>query len=304
VNPLDNNKILNSNNSTDFPVNLIFGTSGFFSTDGGQTWGGQKQGTGGNNSGDPAAAIDLTGRYYVGYIAVNDGQGVAYSTDEGLTWTHSQVANAGGSLLDKNHLWVDNSPVSPHAGNLYSAWTDFGGPHNEDIALSRSTDGGLSWSTPVNISAAVASGSHDQGVNIETGPNGEVYAAWAIYDSWPSDETAIGFAKSTDGGATFQPATRIITNIRGIRTSETSKNQRVASFPVMAVDISGGARNGWIYIVWTNIGTPGINSGPDIDNYMISSSNGGATWSTPVKINQDPLDHLRSGYRRFECHFL
>jgi len=64
-------------------------------------------------------------------------------------------------------------------------------------------------------------------VNIQTGPNGEVYVAWAIYDGWPTDESAIGFAKSTNGGTTYAAGTRIIINIRGIRTSATSKNHRV-----------------------------------------------------------------------------
>ncbi|RMI09826.1 MAG: hypothetical protein D6681_06685, partial [Calditrichaeota bacterium] len=287
VNPLDNDKVLNSNNSTTNPATTLYGTSGFFTSDGGQTWQGSPQGTGGPNSGDPAAVIDLNGYYYVGFITNNFGQGVARSTDEGQTWPMTVTIASDGSL-DKNHLWVDNSPTSPHQGNLYSAWTDFGGNNNNNIELSRSTDGGMTWSNPVNISSAVGSGSHDQGVNIQTGPNGEVYAVWAIYDSWPSDETAIGFAKSTDGGATWQPAQRIITNIRGIRNSGTSKNMRVASFPVMAVDISGGPRNGWIYVVWSNIGVPGVNNGPDIDVYMIRSSDGGSTWSSPIRVNQDP----------------
>jgi len=46
----------------------------------------------------------------------------------------------------------------------------------------------------------------------------------------------------------------------------------VYSFPVMAVDISEGSYSGSIYIVWTNVGIPGINIGPDIDNYMIRST--------------------------------
>lgn len=290
VHPLNVNIALNSNNSTDNPVATLFGADYWITGDGGATWNGSIQGAGGLNSGDPAAAIDLGSRYYVGYIANNFGQGVAHSTDGGVNWTHVQVADPFSpfDLLDKNHLWVDNQPSSPHEGNLYSAWTAFGGPNNNNIELSRSTSGGLSWSSPLNISAAVAAGSHNQGVNIQTGPNGEVYAAWSIYDSWPSDETAIGFAKSTDGGATFQPAARIISNIRGIRISETSKAHRVNSFPAMAVDISGGPRNGAIYIAWTNIGVPGINAGPDIDIYMIKSTDGGNSWSAPARVNQDP----------------
>jgi hypothetical protein len=142
----------------------------------------------------------------------------------------------------------------------------------------------------VNVSAACVAGSHNQGVNIQTGPAGNVYVCWAIYDSWPSDETAIGFARSTDGGLSFDPAERIIEDIRGIRYTTTSKDMRCNSFPVMAADISDGPYSGHIYVVWANIGVPGVNVGPEIDIYMIKSTDEGATWSSPVRVNQDPMN--------------
>jgi hypothetical protein len=289
VNPADKQNVLNSNNSTENPVGNLYGANDLYSFDGGDTWGGELEGSGGENSGDPVALISLDGRYYIGYIAINDGQGVSHSTDQGQTWTAVQVDN-GGNLQDKNHLWVDNSLTSPYAGYVYDAWTDLAGNIGDygDIYLSVSSNGGVSWSTRTNISDAVYAGSHNQGVNISTGPYGEVYAAWAIYDSWPSDEKAIGFNKSLDGGTSWQSAVRIIDNLKGIRTTETAKNQRVNSFPCMSVDISQGPRRGNIYIVWTNIGYPGVNIGSDIDVYMIKSTDLGATWSEPVRINQDP----------------
>ena len=295
VSPTNNQEVLNSNNSTDWngsSVSSLFGTSGFFSTNGGASYGGSANGTGGSNSGDPAACVDLNGNYYVNFIDLGLGQGVAVSTNGGASWTPYTIRSLGGGffdVLDKNHMWVDNSPSSPHEGNLYAAWTAIvaGDPNENEIELSRSTNSGVTWSSTVGISQAVNAGSHNQGVNIQTGPNGEVYAVWAIYDSWPSDETALGFASSSDGGVTWSPATRIISNIKGIRTTENGKNQRVNSFPVMAVDISGGSNDGRIYVVWTNQGVPGINSGSADDIYMIFSDNGGSSWSTPAKVNQD-----------------
>ena len=297
VDPNNFNYVLNSNNSTSWSggsVGTLYGASYLQSADGGLTFGGSVQGAGGSNSGDPATAINQDGRQFVGYISSSGGMGVSYS-DDGTNWTAKNVYSPGSQ--DKNHMWVDNSLSSPYEGNLYNVWTDFGGGANDgDIIFSRSTDDGDTWSSVINISSAVNSGSHDQGCNVQTGPNGEVYIAWAIYDSWPSDETAIGFAKSTDGGATFAPAVRIIENIKGIRTSETSKNHRVNSFPSMAVDISGGSNNGNIYISWTNIGTPGINTGSNRSVYIVKSMDDGATWSTAVRVNQGPFDDDREAY--------
>ncbi len=296
VHPLDNSTLFCANNATDWDgtqVNTIFGTQVGWSLDGGLTWTSQNEGPGGvGNRGDPAAAIDRSGKFYVGYIANDKGQGVSYSNDTGATWTHVTIAPGPPGffdLLDKNHFAVDKVATSAFVGQAYSAWTEFisGGANDKDIVFSRSLDGGATWSAGVNISNGVAAGSHNQGVNLQIGPNGEIYATWAIYDAFPADENAIGFNSSVDGGATWTGETRIITNIRGIRNTPLPNTTiRRASFPSMAVDASGGPRNGSIYIVWTNVGVPGVNTG-DADIYLIGSTDQGATWSTPVRVNTD-----------------
>ncbi|MFK5856425.1 MAG: GEVED domain-containing protein [Bacteroidota bacterium] len=287
VDPSDPSVVLNSNNSTQNPVGSLYGANDLYSFNSGETWEGEVQGAGGGNSGDPTTSIGLNGRWYVNFIDNPGGMGIAYSDDQGSSWTASSVAPNPGSLADKNHMWIDNSLSSTYEGNVYIAWTNFGGSDDAEIAISYSDDDGVSWNKTNNISAAVNAGSHNQGVNIGTGPDGEVYAIWAIYDGWPTDETAIGMAKSFDGGATWEPSTRIITNIRGIRTSETGKNMRVNSFPVCAVDCSNGPDRGAVYITWSNIGTPGVNTGSDIDVYIVKSSDQGSSWTDPVKVNQD-----------------
>ncbi|MCI0636219.1 MAG: glycoside hydrolase, partial [Actinobacteria bacterium] len=60
----------------------------------------------------------------------------------------------------------------------------------------------------------------------------------------------------------------------------------LTSYASMAVDRSGGPYTGAIYVVWTNIGVPGVNVG-DADIYVVESTDRGASWSTPVRVNDD-----------------
>lgn len=248
-----------------------------YSEDGGNIWSGSYEGAGGNNSGDPATAIDLDGRMFVGNIKNSlMQQGVAYSLDNGASWTNVTVGSS--SDLDKNHLCIDNSVTSPYSGNIYSAWTNFGlsDPHVEVV---RSTDHGLSWSSPVEISNSP----FDHGVNIQTDANGNVYVIWAEYNSWPNPEDAIGMVKSTDGGVTWSSPTEIITGLKGTRNNDPLAH-RTNSFPVMAIDQNTGN----IYVVWANYGVPGTNTGNWVNVYLIKSTDGGTNWSSPVQVSQSP----------------
>lgn len=284
IDPNNKSNLLNSNNATNQPsTGSTYGADYYHSEDEGVSWTGSKQGAGGTNSGDPAACINLNGRYFIGYIDAAYGQSVSYSDNMGSTWTVSKVANGTMfNMLDKNHLWVDISPSSPYKGNLYDAWMQ-----NSQINVSRSITNGTSWEPKIVVSTGTNAGSHNQGENFKCGPDGEVYCVWAVYDNWPGDEKALGFSKSLDGGITWSPAVRILDNLKGIRTTGVSQNMRVNSFPSMACDLSNGPDHGALYVVWTNIGVPGINTGTDADVYMIKSSDEGATWSTPKRINTD-----------------
>ena len=299
VDPDNNMYLLNSNNSTEWTgttVGNLLGANFFQSSNAGAIWGGSPNGAGGSNSGDPATAINHAGRQFVNYIDNPGGQGVAYS-DDGSTWLTSTIATNPGNLADKNHMWIDNKTTSPYVGNLYTAWTDFGGTYNYQVMLSRSTNNGLTWSSKIPVSGtSIASFNH--GVNLQTGPNGQVYACWATYYTNFSDlsEDGIGFSKSLDGGLTFSAATKAISTIKGIRATGVLKSMRVNSFPVMAVDVSTGPNSGNIYIVWTNVGVPGTNSGTNKSVYIIRSTNGGTTWSTPLRVNQGAFADGKEAY--------
>lgn len=304
IHPTNPNILFAGSNGTPWPVAGIYGTGIYWSTNAGTNWSGSDNPSpyfGSSNSGDPAAVIGLNGNFYMGYIRSSGGQGVAVSTNNGLTWTQSTAgADPGGSnLLDKNHLWVDKKSGSPYANRVYDAWTHFvtGHASNNQVVINYSSNNGTSWSSFVDISLSLSPGSHAQGVNVNTGPNGEVYATFAVYDNWGVGvygEDAIGFAKSTDGGVTWTKSRIYSAANFGIRGNLKTSNIRVSSFPSMTVDRSGGPRNGYIYICWPQRGVSPAGTDPDI--VMIRSTNGGTTWSTPVRVNDDALNNGKDQY--------
>ncbi|MEP6463144.1 MAG: hypothetical protein ABJC62_06940 [Frankiaceae bacterium] len=54
---------------------------------------------------------------------------------------------------DKEALWVDDAATSHHFGTAYACWTSFRGPTQSGapVQLARSTDGGDTWSAPVQV---------------------------------------------------------------------------------------------------------------------------------------------------------
>ncbi|MDY0080896.1 MAG: T9SS type A sorting domain-containing protein [Ignavibacteriales bacterium] len=303
IHPTNPDIIFGSANATPWPVAGIYGTGVYWTTNGGTAWSGYDNPPFGTNSGDPAGAIGTNGNFYIGFIdgGSNDGgQGVAVSTNNGQNWTRYVVGAAPpgfNDLLDKNHLWVDKKVGSPYENRVYAAWTDFysGSANNYCLAFKYSTNNGQTWSTQKNISVSLANSYLDQGVNIATGPNGEVYAAWAIYQDGTvsTGEDGIGFNVSTDGGETWgTPRAIYLKSNFGIRGTLSSKaGIRVASFPSMSVNRNTGE----IYIVFPQKGNVAP-SGNSIDIVMIKSTDGGTTWTTGTRVNNDPTNNSKDQY--------
>lgn len=302
VHPTNSNIVFASANATPWPVSGIYGTGVYWSLNGSTTWTGFDNPPFGGNSGDPVSVIGTNGYFYEGYINNSSGQGISVSTNNGTSWSSYTVAPNPGSLADKNHLMVDRHPGSPYENRVYAAWTDFGGTNDYDVVFKYSTNFGQTWSAAINISNNLSS-YLNQGVNIQTGPNGEVYVIWAVYigSSVTDGEDGIGFAKSTNGGVSFSAPSYIYqTTNFGIRGTLSSKSGiRVSSFPSAAVDRTGGPRNGWIYVTWPQRTVAPAGSDPDI--VTVRSTNGGTTWSTPLRVNNDPMNNGKDQYYPWMC---
>jgi hypothetical protein len=281
--PTNTNIMFGGANTT---VSGIFGQGGYITTDGGVSWSGNNllppftQ-----NSSDPGPTIDKNG-VIIFTVLDNPGMVAAYSTNNGASWS-SRVTIQSGSV-DKNFAGTDDAPSSAYYGRSYCVWSNFAAGQ-PPIMVSHTTNGGVSWSSPLQINTSV-SGHYSQGCDIATGPNGEVYVCWAApISSGQFTEDFLGFAKSTNGGTSWA-VTDNAYDMNGIRsTSFNGWGVRVNSFPRIAVDRSGGARNGWIYIVSSDVNLSP--AGSDADVILHSSSNGGTTWSAGRRVNTDALSN-------------
>lgn len=273
-----------------------------YSSDGGLTWtdGGVIQPEpGGNSFGDPVVAADADGNFYYAELADNaSGRsiiGVAKSTDGGKTWSAPVDATPGrsaGAIQDKEWIAVDTTS-SPHRGNVYVHWIEFASTAEQ--MFSRSTDGGQTFGDAIKITTSAAQ--RGQGAQVAVGPDGEVYVVWESLGATRS----LWFRKSVDGGQTFTAPRQITTLSRIGHTANCALGGtrdvlngdiRVLEWPSLAVDTSGSSdplspdfnpHRGTIYVA-----APSRGAGADeSDVYIVSSSDGGVTWTSRRKLNDD-----------------
>jgi len=160
---------VNPNNPQQAVVAWQVNASAAYSDDGGQSWS-IAEGTAPKDyrvSGDVSVTYDSSGRAVLCYIAFDklgtsqywahgatrNGIFVRRSPDGGKTWEPDAAAviahdsTPGIPFEDKPYIVADT--IGPHPGNLYIGWTQFTLTAS-DLLFSRSTDGGLSWSQPIN----------------------------------------------------------------------------------------------------------------------------------------------------------
>src|SRR5262249_53983015 len=137
----------------------------------------------------------------------------------------------------------------------------------------RSSDGGQTYQGPFLIKT----GASLFGSVPAFGPKGELYVAWSIGAPLQS---GIGFARSFDGGQTSEACTQIAP----VGSLTLPGTDRSPSFPHLAVDRTGGPNHGNIYLTYYSAHLGG---GTGADALFMRSTDGGSTWSTPSRINDD-----------------
>lgn len=289
VNPLDPRQVV---------VAFQVGAHAAYSDDSGRTWH-LAEGvtpTSYHISGDVSTVFDNKGHAFVGFIAFDrlgsfnywghgatrNGIFLKRSLDSGRTWEpqmHTVIAQPtapGVPFEDKPYLVADTSR-SRYAGNLYVGWTRWTLTDSQ-MLFSRSTDDGLTWSPPIEISKVRGLPRDDngalEGFDGAVGPDGTLYAVWALNDH-------IVFTESHDGGRTFSRTRSIVWTAPTMFAIEGM--DRANGFPQIAVDPRGGGKGGPIYVTWSDY------RNGEVDIFCIVSRNHGRSWSAPIRVNDDPV---------------
>ena len=204
----------------------------------------------------------------------------------------SSTRQSSSTFSDKEAVWADNAATSKHFGTVYVCWTDFRsatvtGYGNAPIMLSHSTDGGVTWSRGLQLTAAHNNGAAGgrQGCDMRTDSQGVLYVF--ITDS-ASRQEVIKEYRSTDGGQSVGKALVITseTNPGGpseVRPGEDDNIDGVAGsrtddFP--HVSIANGAPTGvaapnTIALTWDD-GSDGLGNE---HVYLKMSGDGGSNWT-------------------------
>jgi hypothetical protein len=246
-----------------------------FSTNGGASWTNNGVLDPGQFRSDPVLDFDADGNFYYSSLSALDSIEMFKSSDGGQTWG-TPVSAFGG---DKQWIAVDRTSGIGR-GNVYQIWNrQFTCCGVSDFT--RSVDGAATFQPPV----AVTQPSMKWGT-MSVGPDGTLYLAGNQLNS----NSGQLFTKSTNAQDPAQTPTfdapRSI-NLGGVATFRVSGSPNPGGLlgqTWIATDHSDGPTRGNVYVMGS-VDPPG---GDQVDVMFIRSTDGGATWSDPLRVNDDP----------------
>jgi len=224
---------------------------------------------------DPVTNSDETGRFFYLSLLQSFCDDMWGSTNGGQSWTRlpPEGGAAGG---DKQWFTIDKTNGTGH-GFQYQAWSTAapcsGGQFN------RSTDGGITWQTPLSIPNSPVWGT------LDVATNGNLFIGGASGFSSPFWCIRSSNAQNPGVTPTFDQSTQV--NLGGSLLFSASNGPNpggLAGQNFLVIDRSGGPTNNNIYMLAS------VSSGGGTDVMFARSTNGGASFSAPQRINDDPIN--------------
>ena len=286
--PSDENILFASANTIQFQPIFFVSEGVYVSTNSGSIWNGTDTCYGANiffHGGDPGIGIDKNGTFVLTRKGSGSFQGVYshFSNDNGLTWSGQKTIST--EEIERATIDSDSDPNSIYNGRTYVCWAKLVPPYS--IGFSYTNDGAQNWISPTALSTANL---RRVGGEIALGSDNEVYICWArLTSTSPFTEIMVGFASSSNGGTSWNIIEDAfpMNGIVGILAEKQSI--RVNGLPRIAVDLSNTSSRGTIYIVTSQINFAPAGSDPDI--ILRKSTDGGQTWSSGIRVNQDALNN-------------
>jgi len=220
---------------------------------------------------------------------------VSYSDDMGRHWI---TANGGqpleqspnssskqaGHVEDKQFIAVNHIPGHRHQDHVYAVWSVFNGAASGgsvDLRIAVSRDRGATFSRYSSFTTPSVSGRQNFYVQPSIDANGDLYIAFASTEQdKKSGQVTLWVAKSTDDGQTFT-FSRAVTGVGVIPScclpNTTFRDGIAESFA------ASPNRAGHLYMTYEDWD---VTTG-QFDVRFVQSTDAGATWSAPVKVNDN-----------------
>jgi hypothetical protein len=221
---------------------------------------------------DPVLAADADGNFHYSSLQGTLEVDLFHSSNGGASWSPAYPAYGG----DKQWLVIDRTGGAGH-GFVYQAWSTAGGCCGTNI-FNRSTDGGFNFSEPVAIPSSPIWGT------LDVGPDGSLYVGGA-----PRAGTALVAKSTTMQYAEFFPFFDFTASFSLGGTTRanggfaTPNPDGLLGQMWLVTDHSSGPTAGWVYVC-AAVDPPGTDP---LDVMFARSTDGGATWSAPVRVNDD-----------------